>query len=278
MNDKSTFAPKKYTHRGTVIQQTVLPGDCYRLLIEAPQIAKEARAGQFVHILPRQEESTSPLLRRAFSIMTTQNECIEILFRVLGRGTSLMSRWQEGQKIDLLGPLGTPFIKPQYPLLLVGGGVGVPPLVMLASQTRREQPQLSVKALIAAKTALEVLGRKEFLENGVDVAVATDDGSEGHPGFVTELLEQRFAESKMDCSVYACGPLPMLRAVASLCEKYGNRALLSLEENMPCGIGVCNGCSFPVLNNESEYGQFSRICVEGPALWSDQIDWTKLRL
>jgi len=71
--------------------------------------------------------------------------------------------------------------------------------------------------------------------------------------------------------------LPMLRTVASLCEKYKRRALLSLEENMPCGIGVCNGCSLPVLNNASEYSQYSRICVDGPSLWSDQIDWSKLR-
>lgn len=277
MNDKSTFMTKKRAHRGTVLQRTALAGDCYRLLIEAPQIAKDARAGQFVHVLPRQAESTAPLLRRAFSIMTAKEGCIEILYRALGRGTVAMSRWQAGQEIDLLGPLGKPFDKPQHPLLLIGGGVGTPPLVMLAWQTRREQPSFLIKALIAAKTATEVLGKVELLDSGGDVAVATDDGSDGHHGFVTELLEKQFLENEINYSIYACGPLPMLRAVAVLCEKYERRALLSLEENMPCGIGVCNGCSLPVINEESEYGQYSRICVEGPSLWSDQIDWAKLR-
>ena len=265
-------------HRGRVIQQITLAGGCYRLLINAPELAQTARAGQFIHILPRGMETTSPLLRRAFSIMATKNGCIEILYRALGRGTALMSRWQPGQEIDLLGPLGKPFAQPQHPLLLIGGGVGTPPLVMLAWQTRREHFDASIKALIAAKTASEILGKEEFLESGVDMAVATDDGSEGHHGFVTELLEEQFMADKTDYSIYACGPLPMLRAVAFLCEKYKRHALLSLEENMPCGIGVCNGCSLPVVNNKSEYNQYSRICVDGPALWSDEIDWSKLRL
>jgi len=277
MSNKSTFTGAKRAHRGTVVQQISLSGDCYRLLIESPDLAKSARAGQFVHILPRERESTSPLLRRAFSIMTTNNGCIEILYRALGRGTALMSRWQVGQKIDLLGPLGKPFAKPQHLLLLIGGGVGTPPLVMLAWQTRQEQPELPIRALIAAKTTSEVLGKEDFLKSNVDVAVATDDGSEGHHGFVTDLLEQQLRDNKIDYSIYACGPLPMLRAVALICAKYERRALLSLEENMPCGIGVCNGCSIPVLNGEGDYGQYSRICVEGPSLWSDEIDWVKLR-
>lgn len=278
MNTESTFMAKRNIHKGTVINQTALPGDCYRLLIEVPQIAEEARAGQFVHIMPRPKQSTSPLLRRAFSIMSSKNGTIEILYRALGKGTTLISHWQAGQEIDLLGPLGKPFAKPEFPLLLVGGGVGTPPLVMLAWQTRREQSKLPIRALIAAKTASELLGKREFLESDVDVVVATDDGSEGHAGFVTELLEKEFVESGIEYSVYACGPLPMLCGVATLCEKYSRRALLSLEENMPCGIGVCNGCSFPVINNESEYSQYLRICVAGPSLWSDQVDWTKLRL
>ncbi len=278
MSDKSTFTVNKKAHSGKVVQQTALAGDCYRMLIEAPEIAKTAGAGQFVHVLPRQVESTSPLLRRAFSIMTINNGCIEILYRALGRGTTLMSRWQAGQEIDLLGPLGRPFAKPEHPLLLIGGGVGTPPLVMLAWQTRQEQPGLTIKALIAAKTASEVLGKDDFLKSDADVAVATDDGSEGHHGFVTELLEQQFMDNQLDYSIYACGPLPMLRAVSSICTKYDRRALLSLEENMPCGVGVCNGCSIPVLNGEGDYGQYSRICVDGPSMWSDQIDWAKLRI
>jgi len=277
MSDKSTFIVTNGAHSGTVIQQTALAGGCYRLLVEAAELAQAARAGQFVHILPRQAESTSPMLRRAFSIMTAKNGRIEVLYRALGRGTALMSRWQAGQQVDLLGPLGRPFVEPEYPLLLIGGGVGTPPLVMLAWQTRLKQPQLPIKTLIAAKTSAEVLGKEDLLESGVDVTVATDDGSEGHHGFVTELLEKQFMDGNREYSIYACGPLPMLRAVASICEKYERRALLSLEENMPCGIGVCNGCSIPVVNGEGEYGQYSRICVDGPSLWSDQIDWPKLR-
>lgn len=280
MNDKSTFNgnSRLHAHTGIIVQQTALPGDCHRLLIDVPPLAEKAQAGQFVHILPRQQESTSPLLRRAFSVMTAKDGKIEILYRAIGRGTALMSRWQAGQEVDLLGPLGKPFARPEHPLLLVGGGVGTPPLVMLAWQTRREHADLPITALIAARTASEVLGKAELRESGAAVQVATDDGSAGHHGFVTELLEKNFTEDRGDYSLYACGPLPMLHGVASLCQKYGRRALLSLEENMPCGIGVCNGCALPVLNDRGEYSQYSRICVEGPSLWSDEIDWEKLRV
>jgi dihydroorotate dehydrogenase electron transfer subunit len=279
MSDKSTFTEAQAArHSGVVRRQGALAGDCHRLLLEAPQLARAARAGQFVHVLSRARQNTAPLLRRAFSILSVQDGCIEILYRALGRGTILMSRWQPGQIVDLLGPLGKPFAAPEHPVLLVGGGVGTPPLVMLATQTRRELPDLGITAFIGARTAAEMLGQQELEENQVTIHLATDDGSAGHHGYVTDLLEKHLRENAGLFSIYACGPLPMLRQTARICAKYGRRALLSLEENMPCGIGVCNGCALPVVNDEEEYYQYSRICVDGPALWSDQIDWDKLRV
>jgi len=137
-------------------------------------------------------------------------------------------------------------------------------------------PDLPITALIGARTANEVLAREELEALEAVVQIATDDGSEGKKGYVTDLLQETLSYAKKPRSVYACGPLGMLRVVAGICAKYGQRALLSLEENMPCGIGVCNGCALPVVSDKGEYHQYSRICVEGPGMWSDQIDWEKL--
>lgn len=262
--------------RATVLEQVLLPGNFCHLTLSAPVIAAAARAGQFVHILSRHQASSSPLLRRAFSIMSVQGEAITLMYRIVGKGTTLMSQWKIGQSVDMLGPLGKPFALPQQDVLLVGGGVGIPPLAMLASQTCREQPHLAITTLLGARSSLEVIGIKQLEESNSKIMVATDDGSQGHHGYVTELLELTLKQS-LNYSIYACGPLPMLRQVAQICADNGLRALLSLEENMPCGIGVCNGCAVPQLNGVSVYDKYIRICTAGPSLWSDQIDWSNIR-
>lgn len=251
--------------------QEVAP-HCFRLRLESEYIAVNARAGQFVHLLPRDQGLTDPLLRRAFSVLSVQEKSFELLYKVVGPGTELMSLWREGQSVDLIGPIGQPFYtwpsEDARKVLLVGGGVGVPPLAMFASHNKHR----SVTALIGAQTAQEVLCEEEFRQSGAHIEVATQDGSVGHTGLVTQLLE-KYLMAGSDYHVLSCGPLPMLRAVAALCYEKNVPCQVSLEENMPCGVGICNGCVVPITGEGDDYSRYRRICIEGPALLSNEIDW-----
>lgn len=241
------------------------------------EIADNAYAGQFVHVLPRNSQSYDPLLRRAFSIVSVQEGTFDVLFKIVGAGTEMMAQWQVGETVDLMGPLGKPFEILNRDSLLVGGGVGTPPMAMLASQIDTSKGQ-SIKALIGARTNAEVLCAADFSRYEIPVSIATDDGSAGHHGFVTELLKNELeASSCKDYmpDVYACGPLPMLRSVARICHDYEALCQVSAEENMPCGIGVCNGCVIPVLGQSDDYGSFRRICVDGPVAWAHEVDWAR---
>ena len=168
---------------------------------------------------------------------------------------------------------------------LVGGGIGVPPLVFLAEKNYHKKISVSretrVEAFIGARSAEDVVEEATLLAATDAVTIATQDGSAGEQGLVTVPLERRLRELTVGAgdggrggiSVCACGPWPMLRAVAQLCAVYGVRCQVSMEENMPCGIGVCNGCVVPMLNASDEYGRFQRICVEGPVMDAAQVDW-----
>jgi dihydroorotate dehydrogenase electron transfer subunit len=262
----------------------VQPG-YWRMRLSAPAIAQGARAGHFVHMLPHEATgltpSFDPLLRRAFSILSSDGqEEIEILFRVGGKGTRLLSKLSEGDTVDLLGPLGVTFVPASEDAILVGGGVGVPPMVMLATQERREGRGENLQMILGARTAQDIICEDDFALAGVPFHIATDDGSVGQQGRVTDVLEpilkSRADASAQETIVYACGPLPMLRAVVSMCEFYNVRCQVSLEESMPCGVGVCNGCVVPVREAKDDFGAYRRICVEGPVAWSHEIDWARL--
>lgn len=249
----------------------------FLLSLQAPSIASNAQAGQFVHILPRMGLESDPFLRRAFSIMATEGDRIEVLFRVEGRGTSQIAKANPGDSLDILGPLGKPFdlapfhVKQNAPVpILVGGGVGVPPMVFLA-KTFLEMGVMP-KILVGARSAPDVLGDSHFSVLGLNMNVATDDGSRGRAGRVTGLLEEALQADK-DAVVYACGPLPMLRAVAQVAARFEVTCQVSMEENMPCGIGVCNGCVVAMRETATDYERYRRICIEGPAVWSSEIDW-----
>lgn len=325
-------------HRARVLARHEVAPHHFLLQLEAPLLAQGARAGQFVHVLSQPQTDASqfetwnydPFLRRALSLMSADPQAgtVELLFRVGGRGTTLLSSAHAGDSVNLIGPLGKPFdlapfataagatatgatatgdneparasSGPMFHVkqggahapraLVVGGGIGVPPLVFLG-QTLREIG-ISVRALIGARTGAEVVGQTALEALGVEVSVATDDGSAGQHGLVTEMLKREL-QSDRDAVVYACGPWPMLRAVAALCRAFDVACQVSLEEAMPCGIGVCNGCvvrarqphaSEPppiaaqttnqaVGDEWSPYHLYRRICVEGPACWAHEIDW-----
>lgn len=269
----------------------------FLLTLQAPSIASEARAGQFVHVLARDSGLPDPFLRRAFSLMAARpdQQEIDILFRVEGAGTAQIAKKRVGETLDIIGPLGRPFdigvfhVKQQEdfePLtpVLVGGGVGVPPLIFLGETLKAAR--LEPLMLLGARSVDEVLGTSRLNELQIETRIATDDGSAGQGGRVTELLETAL-QAQPRAVIYACGPWPMLRAVAALAARFSVACQVSLEENMPCGIGVCNGCVVAMKNTGgadedgqkssplegADYGRYQRICVKGPALWASEVDW-----
>jgi dihydroorotate dehydrogenase electron transfer subunit len=199
----------------------------------------------------------------------------DVVYRVEGRGTALLARHLKGDMIDVLGPLGVPFAPPPANSILVGGGVGVPPLAMLAAQHSADATR-SMTAIVGARSRDFLVCVDDLQRSGVEVNIATDDGSVGIQGRVTDLLEPMLASLAPGAErplVYSCGPLVMLRAVANLCATYDVPCQVSLEESMPCGVGVCNGCVVPLLHATDDYGSYRRICVDGPVMWAHEIAW-----
>jgi dihydroorotate dehydrogenase electron transfer subunit len=230
----------------------------------------------------------SPLLRRPFSIHRVSglagervSGLIEILYEVVGSGTEILAQKKPGEWLDIIGPLGNGFDlnpltgKPaNRQTILIAGGIGVVPLVFLAEKLRNKKgsgPFLKPIVLIGAKTKSEILCEKEFKALGCNVRIATDDGTKGHKGFVTELLKKILGNSETQRSrgqvIYACGPQAMLKETAKIAVQHGLQCQVSLETHMACGIGACLGC---VVNTKEGY---RRVCKEGPVVDGSQIIW-----
>lgn len=214
------------------------------------------RPGQFVNI-----ELAGRYLRRPISVSDYDHETITLIYKVVGAGTDQMSRMQAGEKLDLLTGLGNgfdPSVEAQQPLL-VGGGVGVPPLYNLCKQLLRQGKRPTV--ILGFNKAEELFYEAEFKALGVPTHVTTVDGSAGVKGFVTDAIrEKQIAYDYF----YACGPLPMLKALSDATTTSGE---LSFEERMGCGFGACMGCSCKTLTGNK------RICKEGPVMKKEEILW-----
>ena len=247
----------------------------WRLKLENFFVAKNAKAGQFVHLLPRAANITDPFLRRAFSILRTENHRFEILYRAGGKGTSLMTQLRVNDEVDVIAPLGRPFVDEDQAVVLVGGGVGVPPLAMLARQRFLAGYSSMTTVIIGARSQDDVLCLDDFAQCGIKSHIATEDGSLGREGYVTLLLQEVLERKIEGQIVQACGPWSMLRAVAQLCAERNVPCQVSMEENMPCGVGVCNGCVVKMNEGEDEYSMYRRICVDGPVVWAHEVDWNR---
>lgn len=238
-----------------VISNLPLTKDVYRMVLEG-DTKWITRPGQFVNI-----ELEGLYLRRPISISDWDERTITIIYKVVGRGTSLMSNMAEGVKLDLLTGLGNGFdtsVESERPLL-VGGGVGVPPLYRLAKDLLAQGKKVSV--VLGFNTSSEIFYADEFKALGVDLYISTVDGSQGVKGFVTDATREAAIEFDY---FYSCGPLPMLKALCGCCEVSGE---LSFEERMGCGFGACMGCSCKTLAGNK------RICKDGPVMKREEIIW-----
>lgn len=265
----------------------VAPG--YVLMhLASERIAPVAQPGQFVHALT---DPQGELLRRPFSIQDARQTArgweLELLFSVIGEGTRHLAEKRVGEEVDCLGPQGHPWpmpggpdlltraaqTEPVKPVALVGGGVGVPPLVYLAKALAEQG--IAADFYQGARRAELLLMTERIQEYGARQLVATDDGSRGHHGFVTQLLPP--INQAEYSAVYACGPLPMLQALAKWagCATQGIAPPiplhLSFENKMGCAVGACLGCVIPMRS-----GKYDRVCTEGPIFRAETVDFAKL--
>lgn len=263
---------------GEVIRKEILATDIIRLTVIAPEVSSEATPGQFVMI--RVAENFDPLLRRPFSIHNVSDERVQILFKVLGKGTRYLASREEGDRLDLVGPLGHGFSLPDklcQNVAIVGGGMGIAPLFFLSKALLRSRPDARIHVHLGATRANELVGiQKDFETLGVTVAIATDDGSLGFHGYVTDLLKCNLDRGHA-WHVYSCGPLPMMQKVAELCELEKWPCQVSLETMMACGISACLGCTIhsspaKILSSSKP---FLHVCKDGPVFDSGDVAWVR---
>lgn len=258
-------------HRALVTANERIMPETHVLELASSALGKSSKPGQFVHI--RCGPTWDPLLRRPMSIFRIRPEGVSVMVRAVGEGSAIIAVSPVDSTLDVLGPLGKPFtIDPTVRrLAMVGGGYGVAPLVALATEALAKGCE--VVLLVGAATAEYVFPADE-LPTDVEYAVATDDGSLGHQGFVTELLPRYLDWCD---AVYACGPTPMLEAVSRITRpaKYGvagamrseKPVQLSMEQHMGCAMGVCLGC---VVKTRKGY---QRVCRDGPVFPADMLVW-----
>jgi len=235
--------------KAKVLKNEEISEGYFRLSIEAPEISQNAAPGQFVML--RVGNSYDPLLRRPFSIHKINKSGIEVLYKVIGKGTGMMAHIKAGEGVDLIGPLGNRFTsKPDIKeALIAGGGIGAAPLLALTEELKDKAKKITV--FLGGRGRHDILCVEEFEQLGAEVKIATDDGSLGHKGFVTEILEQyigqphRPAPTRLTSHVsqiYSCGPHLMSKKVAEISRRFNIPCQVSLEAHMACGVGVCLGC------------------------------------
>lgn len=245
-----------------VKSQEMLADGVYSMVLSAPEIARQAKAGQFVSIYTK---DSSRLLPRPISLCGIDKEKgeLRLVYRVAGAGTEEFSRYEAGEKVQVMGPLGNGFPLKEKKAILIGGGIGIPPMLGL------------MEALDCERTA--VLGYRDsqmFLKDEFEafgpVYVATEDGSAGTKGNVLDAIRTNGVEGAV---IYACGPTPMLRAIKAYAAENGIECYISLEERMACGIGACLACvcqSKEVDHHSNVHNK--RICKDGPVFAAEEVE------
>jgi len=228
-----------------------------RLVLEAPDIGEIAVPGQFV-MVGFDTPSADPFLRRPMSIANAEWGRLELMVRIVGWGTALLSGLSSGDSIPVFGPLGNGFPSPDDSAILVAGGVGIAPLLFAARRWR------NVRLLYGETSSEKICKLPEDI--GCEPKISTEDGSAGKGGVVTDLLEGEL-KSNFKGIVYACGPVPMLAETARICASKNVKCFVSVESRMACGIGACQGCAIRTKKG------FKRVCSDGPVFDANDIEW-----
>jgi len=255
---------KKEKFQGSfeVVKNTKLSKRFYHLMIDAPQIVRKTKPGQFVHI--RVRDGLEPLFRRPFSVFRAQ-KYLEIFYEPVGKGTEIMSSLKKGDALDVLGPLGNAFTLPGKGIkqvVMIAGGIGVAPFMML-SDLLKTKKNLSLTLLYGGRDKDCVFSMSAFKKNGCAVHVATDDGSAGVKGRVSKLFDRISKDAST--FVYTCGPKPMMAAVQKFAEKNGLNGEAACEEVMACGLGACLGCAIATRSG------YKTVCHDGPVFDLNEV-------
>ena len=256
-----------------VLSNDRLQGGYWRMRLDAPAICRDAQPGQFIHLQVPQLEGH--ILRRPFSICDVQGDNLTLVYKVVGNGTNAMQFIPSGTQLDLLGPLGHGFAPLPTDRLccLLGGGYGCAAM-LFAARRAVESGRKPPLVLLGARSQGDILLEKEFAELGCEVRISTDDGSLETQGRITLLLDE-VLKNAPDAFLAACGPRPMLKAVALMAAKSpASLCEVSLDERMCCGVGACFGCVLKVRDDTAPEGwKYLRSCKEGPVFPAENILW-----
>ena len=241
-------------------------GDAVYMVLEVGDMVRTSckGPGQFVHI----KCGDGLLLRRPISVCSCQedepSDLLAIVFEVRGEGTAWLANRPVGHSVDVMGMLGNGFdMKPEGRYLLVGGGIGIPPMRGCAQYTQGKST-----AILGGRSADKIILLDQLTQECAKVLIATDDGSVGYHGFVDALVRRELEQDKNYDAVLACGPKPMLRNVAKVAEEFGVPCQVSMEERMGCGIGACLVCACDMKD-----GSRKHVCKDGPVFDSKEVDW-----
>jgi dihydroorotate dehydrogenase electron transfer subunit len=258
-----------------VLRNTRLSPDYNIIALAAPEIASLVAPGQFVMVKPGR--GTDPLLRRPFSVFEILRsngrvEGLTLLSKRVGVTTRLLLDAVEGDVVSCLGPLGRPFVPvdPPAQAWMVAGGVGLAPFATLTEALREHGTPTTL--FYGARSGSELFHLDWFASHGVSLVLSTEDGSTGDRGRVTLPLERELKRAEGPVTVYACGPEPMLEAVASLAAKYGRPSQVSVERVMGCGMGGCYSCVIPV-RDAGDGHHYVRSCIGGPVFAGADLVW-----
>ncbi len=288
-----------------IVENVRIARDTYRMRLGDPEMAGAIRPGQFVMIRPGPEGTSDPLLGRPLALYDVVRDpagaavAFEIVYLVVGRGTAALTQRRSGERISVWGPLGNGFGPPPAgPVIFVAGGIGQTPFLALGRwwlgrESTQELPRPSgtttaltrvrdtearktpptITMLYGVRTAAFLAGVNDFRRAGIEVELATDDGTAGHHGFVTDLLARRLERGEHPARVVGCGPPPMLATLSRLVERHGVACDVSLENHMACGFGACFSCVAPIRQADGST-DLRRVCIEGPVVAADRVDWT----
>jgi dihydroorotate dehydrogenase electron transfer subunit len=301
------IAPASAVHRwAPVLHNTPIARDTYRLRLGDAAVARAIKPGQFVMIRPGPADATDPLLGRPLALYEVERDptgvatAFDVVYLVVGRGTAALSQRRPGERVAVWGPLGNGFgPAPAGPVVLVAGGIGQTPFLSLGRWwlgqavygNEPAQDPLTIQArdpglpsgaqpaaitlLYGVRTAAFLAGVDDFRGAGFEVEVATDDGTTGYHGFVTDLLTRRLARGDRPARIVGCGPPLMLASLARIASDYQVPCDVSIENHMACGFGACFSCVTPMRQSDGST-DLRRVCVEGPIVSADKVDWARL--
>ena len=245
-----------------IIRHTSLSDGIFDMTLKAEEIAKEAKAGQFISVYLNNK---SKILPRPISICGIDKEAgtLRIVYRTVGDGTKELSDYKEGEMVKILGPLGNGFTQKDKKAILIGGGIGIPPMLELMKQLDCD------KTAVLGYRDSDMFLKDEFEAVG-DVVISTEDGSFGTKGNVIDAIKEQGVEGSI---IYACGPTPMLRGIKAYAEEMGIEAQISMEERMACGIGACLACVCKTKDKDAHSNvNNKRICKEGPVFDAREVE------